>query len=1198
MDTTKRALHNRPRISVLAASISALIATGGLGGTAFAQDDERRARSVDEEVVVTGTRIRRDDFSAPNATAVVTADDMRNLGVISVADMINQMPSNVANLTPTSNTDLTSFNLGASIANLRGLNPTYGTRTLTLVNSRRFTPSNNGGQVDLNMIPTALVDRIETVTGGASATYGADAMSGVVNVVLDNNMEGVRVDLSYNVTDEGDGDNIALSIGSGFRVLDGRGHVTIGYDRSEQDGIYDCETRELCRRGLALIQNGAASGTFFNPALPYAERSNIVFEGQPQWMVTEGNRFTILPEGIFWSGGRVDPALVADLESGTYTGNPADYNLAQGNGLFRLTPDGRDVLPYLEHLGTAEHDLVTALGSGAATPYGEGPGIYSGVPLQPDLTRDNLFTGFSYELDNGIELTARLTYGKTTTTSLQDSARQTMFPYAGAGACIFPDNAFLSDEWGASDLLQALFNERIINPNPDPVTRTGGSGSCRPAPYQGTSNTDPSIYDFPENGGLPLTGAARYRSNIQHAIDRTNIAETQTYNIELGANGPLFQDGSWTWDAYVALGKTERRQTIEDWQSNSRLAMALDSIWDPVLQKPVCKVNQSDPVARQAYIDKWMNFITVALADEAVADPALPGRYFAALSEGCAPFNPFGTQQSAESLAYAFPSTIDGTDNTQNAASVTFSGTAWRGVGAGPFRMAAGIDLRENGTTNFTGGDEFTARDFAINNYGDNWEGETRTGEMFVEFEAPLLRGKPGAEYLMINLADRRTRNTTERLGGAQEITTRKITRSYSSWKASMVWQPVSLMTLRATRSLDTRAPNARELFQTNTPSLQTGAINEVQTEFRADLYDPINDPDNSLNEAFDFYETISGGNSQLSNEESITETLGVVFTPQNVIPGLQVSIDYYRTVVKGGIATIGAGQVRQRCAFELGSLGLALEDTTWCQLVDFGEPDPAQQFIPADPDDIENSPLIENPGYPYSNILSVASGQENREPFYSKGIDFSVSYFKQLSGGGAINARLLASRNLEQIVEAGTFNVGGFPERNVAGQTGSNGLSRGFIGSLTVNYSPTPKFSGNMFMTYSKNAFSVTSQLRYIGRGRLNNQDIWIGPGEYGYYLDGEEVVGPIPYAWNLDDTVTYSELPSWATLNVNFNYDLARSRFAFDRFESLSVYLNVENIGDRIPNFFSGTGPGGVNTTFFGVMGRQYRTGVRMRF
>src|SRR5690606_25708227 len=121
-------------------------------------------------------------------------------------DMIAQLPNNVAAITPeTSAND--NFNMGATIANLRGLNTYAGTRTLTLVDSRRFVPSNNGGGVDLNLIPTALVGRIETVTGGASATYGADAMAGVVNVILDNDIEGLRLDLSYDVTDEGDGEN-------------------------------------------------------------------------------------------------------------------------------------------------------------------------------------------------------------------------------------------------------------------------------------------------------------------------------------------------------------------------------------------------------------------------------------------------------------------------------------------------------------------------------------------------------------------------------------------------------------------------------------------------------------------------------------------------------------------------------------------------------------------------------------------------------------------------------------------------------------------------------------------------------------------------------------------------------------------------------------------------------------------------------
>jgi len=127
-----------------------------------------------------------------------------------------------------------------------------------------------------------------------------------------------------------------------------------------------------------------------------------------------------------------------------------------------------------------------------------------------------------------------------------------------------------------------------------------------------------------------------------------------------------------------------------------------------------------------------------------------------------------------------------------------------------------------------------------------------------------------------------------------------------------------------------------------------------------------------------------------------------------------------------------------------------------------------------------------------------------------------------------------------------------------------------------------------------------VTSQIQYIGTGRLNNQDGWIGPDEVGWYTDQLTglPVGPFPYDATIDRTVTDSTLPSWTTLTMNFNYDFGRSRFNFDRFESMSVYLNIDNVGDRVPNFFSGNAGGGVNTTFFDPIGRSYRMGVRMEF
>jgi hypothetical protein len=245
------------------------------------------------------------------------------------------------------------------------------------------------------------------------------------------------------------------------------------------------------------------------------------------------------------------------------------------------------------------------------------------------------------------------------------------------------------------------------------------------------------------------------------------------------------------------------------------------------------------------------------------------------------------------------------------------------------------------------------------------------------------------------------------------------------------------------------------------------------------------------------------------------------------------------------------------------------------------------------------------NPFYPYSNIDTVTGSQENALPYLSRGIDVSVNYNAQLSGGGFINARVIASRSLEQSVNTASgqgflfINTGGAPFNNgvwrdVSGQTGSNGIGSS-IGTVTnyLQYSPTPRISGNMFMTYSKNAFSVTGQVRYIGTGRLNNQQQWVGPGEAGF-----NPTGTYQYAPGLRGTITRGDLPSWTTLNVNLTYDFSRSRFAFDRFEELETYINIENIGDRTPDFFSGTSAGGVNATYFSGMGRQYRLGVRMQF
>jgi hypothetical protein len=994
------------------------------------------------------------------------------------------------------------------------------------------------------------------------------------------------------------------------------------------------------------------------PASPYTgPREEVFFDDRPEWVVLEGMQYHMVPEGLLW--GLNSP-----------TASPSGYADPGGDlttGVYRLTPDGTNVEPYLNGLTPEQQQLVYEEGVREDSPWGDGALTYKNLSLLPENSRDNLFTRFSYDFEGGVQLTSSLTLSRSESTSKQNSARQAQ--YTG---CIFPDNAFLDPRSGATDTLRAVFDARrggntvaytgtgahsldysatergpnLNTANPNDVSN--GDGNCRPAPWiglprdptaGGSTVYDPNadefiVFDFPRNGGTYI------HKDFSPFIDRTNFNDTETLNFTLGANGSLFEGGSWTWDAYMNYGKTEREAFIQDWQSDNRLEMALFSVWDDQ-HGAVCATDErladTQPDFYNAVRSHWDRFLVEALQDEAwlrdengnvlydtndvpLTDQPVIDAYYANLAFGCAPLNLLGTNPgpSRQALAYAFPEMGEGTENVQRAASISFSGDAWRGFGAGPLRMAGGVDWTENETGNNAGANAYTSRDLQGGqvpaaggtnldlylNFGDNWGGLTKTAEAFVEFELPLLRDKIAADYLMVNIANRRTQNKTTRIEGTQEIDVQTVTRYNDSWKVSMDWQPIDVMRVRMTRSTDTRAPSAQELFQTNSPAVNTGAMSEVLNRNRVpvcedpdEVYDQLSDdpcPNSEVDTdpQWDLSESFQGGNSNLTSERSITETLGMVFTPARSIPGLSVSVDYYQTLVQGGIENLQRFQTLQGCSSGIGEqvenpatvtaaqLTEYADNVFYCDNVDYGAPDPdGTQRLPNG----EINPL--------SNIQSVATSSQNVAAFLSRGFDVSVSYFTQLDGGGSINTRVLATRFLEQSVDT----EGVFGRVNVAGQTGSNGLNRQNF-NLGTNYSPTPRISGNMFMTYRKNAFSLTGQLQYVGSGRLYIQEGWIGPGEIGYPNGGG--TGGTPYAVDISNTVELAQLPSWSTLNVNFTYDFARSRFNFDRFESLSGYLNIDNVGDRIPDFFSGSGAGGINTTFFSGLGRQYRVGVRMEF
>jgi outer membrane receptor protein involved in Fe transport len=254
---------NGPRLSAklsLAPLSAALLGLYSPGG-AHAQDNAL------EEIFVTGSRISRQGFDAPTPVTSIDNSYLMDLGFVNVGAAVQQLPTNKASLTPETN-GFGSFNVGAQIANLRALG---AARTLTLVDGRRHIASTDTGNVDLNLIPPLLLDRTEIVTGGASAAYGSDAVAGVINVILDKDLEGVRWQADMYQSAEGDGQSQHVSAGGGVSLFGGRGHLIIGGEYEDAEGVDSCIfTRDWCRDLPGIVTNTPGA-----TAIPGAPRNII-----------------------------------------------------------------------------------------------------------------------------------------------------------------------------------------------------------------------------------------------------------------------------------------------------------------------------------------------------------------------------------------------------------------------------------------------------------------------------------------------------------------------------------------------------------------------------------------------------------------------------------------------------------------------------------------------------------------------------------------------------------------------------------------------------------------------------------------------------------------------------------------------------------------------------------------------------------
>ena len=238
---------NRPYLKpfLLSTSVLGLIATQTvLAAPVLAQTTPDTKEDV---VVVTGTRIQREGLVSSSPITTIGADELSLKQPVDVETVLRAMPQ----FLPGNGGQVNNGSSGTSTLDLRGLSTP---RTLPLIDGKRMVAFDPNGLFDVTSIPLALLDRVDVVTGGASAVYGSDAVAGVVNFILNDDFRGAQFDANYSVTDHGDGetDSYQATVGAGFD--DGRGNVALSVGYLDKEAVYQS-------RGPASLTPGASSTT-------------------------------------------------------------------------------------------------------------------------------------------------------------------------------------------------------------------------------------------------------------------------------------------------------------------------------------------------------------------------------------------------------------------------------------------------------------------------------------------------------------------------------------------------------------------------------------------------------------------------------------------------------------------------------------------------------------------------------------------------------------------------------------------------------------------------------------------------------------------------------------------------------------------------------------------------------------------------
>jgi outer membrane receptor protein involved in Fe transport len=872
------ALKRYALVSPIAAAVAMALSAGA------------NAQEPEDEITVTGTRIQRTSgFATPVPVTTVTSADLESFKPgATVADQLDQLPQFFQTQSAQRGGGALFGGAGRSVVDLRAMGPQ---RTLILLDGMRLAPADRDGSVHIDNIPTALLSQIEVVTGGASAAYGADALAGVTNFVLNRNYTGLDVSVGLGQTADSMGENRSASIAYGGELSD-RWHFIGSLERHEIDPIdYDPLELDGWFQRYGIVANPAWSAG--NTSVP----ARLVLPNTHSTSHTPAGRIGVARNPA--AAGPGNPTGVVPFSLSGPTG--ATLATRSGRNDFTFTDNGATVRAF-NRAGTIQGTATGNQSGGTTVIDGmteaeRANRAFNGGPYGAEVIRNNFFAGFTFDVNDTTELSVNLLGGSTESNDYD----QRGIPHMASPwtTQIFVDNAYLP-----ANVRQAMIAEGVDN-------------------------------FVMEKQGQWLGQAGNYGDSE----DRSNKYDTWTF--QLGLDKDL--GDNWQMEAHIQRGATDRFTKVHNEIRVDREMLAVDAVEvytdrrdnngdglpdlvaevDRGTGQIICNVQRYNPTPQQLQASVANVRVPAAQGDDSLGngDPLAPVPIPSPVGPdaipNCVPLNIFG-QGNASQAAQDYVVSAKWGDSavTQEFAEVLFTGDIYEGYGPGPFSMAVGATWREQwfwqrgqpqelmaygpplnvpslGIRGIQGG--FTTGSPNLHEFSTvpTIKGGYDVWELFTEFNLPLWQSDSGRR-LELDVAGRHSDYSTS--GGID------------SYKTGISLQAFEFLRFRATSSRDVREPTFAERFDVQGGG---GSIMELAVGGIPVPPGTTPTPPGASQTTFQITST-NLGNPLLEPEEADTLTAGIVVQPAQT--GLQFSIDWYDIDVNGAIGQLGVQRIVNEC--------------------------------------------------------------------------------------------------------------------------------------------------------------------------------------------------------------------------------------------------------------------------------------------